>query len=166
LEDIAHGLAYKFRYAGQVTPITGAEHALMVEDIIRLLWPSIPYQLAGLLHDSCQAYTQDIQTPVRKFVKVQLPNGDIIPWSTLESKMNGVIAKALHLPARFWAAPEVKAANIIAVAIEKEQCPVLQRSGSWGLPDIPVEVSHLEMEFIAPAVAKQRFLDRYAALTA
>ena len=161
IEDIAHGLAHNFRYAGQVTPITVAEHSLMVEAIISILWPSERQQLAGLLHDACQAYTQDIQTPVRKFVRVQLPNGDLIEWATLEQKLNGIIAKALGLPARFWGSATVKAANIIAVALEKEQCPVLRRAGSWGLPPIPEEVQNLQMDFLSPVDAQTRFLQRY-----
>ena len=164
IADIAHGLAYKWRYAGQASPLTVAEHCLMVETIIGILWPSEKDQLAGLLHDACQAYIHDIQTPVRKFVRVQLPNGDLIEWATLEQKLNGVIAKHIGLPARFWSRSPVKAANILAVALEKQQCPILQRTLSSGLPEIPDEVAHLRREYLDPATVEQRFIERFTAL--
>jgi len=166
IEDLARGVAYKFRYSGQVSPITVAEHSVLVSTIIEILWPESKKMLAGLMHDACQAYTQDIQTPVRKFIKVELPHGEVVSWNILEAKLNQAIAKHLGLESRYWGAPEVKAANILAVALEKQQCPVLRRSGNWGLPSVPEQVAHLRLEFQTPEQAEKSFLERFQRLTA
>lgn len=164
ISDIAQGLAYKFRYGGQVTPVTPAEHSILVSTIIETLWPASGKMLAGLLHDACQAYLQDVQTPVRKFIKVELPCGDIVPWTEMETRLNQAVAKSLGMEPGFWGCVEVKAANILAVVIEKQQCPVLQRSGSFGLPPVPAEISHLQLQYLPPEEALIAFLRRYADL--
>jgi hypothetical protein len=165
IEDIAHGLSHKFRYGGQVGDITVAEHSLLVSLIIEKLWPQSKRMLDGLLHDAAVAYTHDIQTPIRRFIKVTMPNGEHLLWADLEKKINDVIAKALGLPPYFYSAPEVKAADILALCVEKAKCPpICERN--WGLPDIPDEIRELPIHFDPPAIAKENFLSRYASLTA
>ncbi len=159
IEDIARGVAYKFRYFGQASSITVAEHSLLTATIVNTLWGSSGKVLAALMHDACVAYTPNVQNPVNKFVKVTLPHGEIAPWATLEAKLNQAVAKRFKLESRFWGTPEIKAANILAVAIEKEQCPVLKRTGNWGLPTIPTELADLKLEFLSPDEAEVKFLE-------
>ena len=163
IEDVAYGLAYKYRYGGQVEPITIAEHSILVSLIIEILWPKSKKMMAGLFHDACVAYTYDIQAPVRKFVKVQMPNGELMDWRDLERKINQVVGRALGLDRYYWTAEEVQAADILALALEKAQCPSI-KDRNWGLPPIPSEVEHLKVRCDTPDVAFKMFLDRMESL--
>jgi hypothetical protein len=166
LLDIARGLACKYRYGGHSDPlITVAEHSVLVVRIIDTLWPESGQQLAGLLHDACEAYTQDLQSPIRQFIKVQLPSGEMITWGDMERRVNTAVAKALGISQDFYSAPEVAAADMLAVSIEKAACPNF-RPGKWGVPTIPSELKSLKLQFLAPAEAQQLFLDTYQKLTA
>jgi|SaaInlStandDraft_3_1057020.scaffolds.fasta_scaffold02698_3 hypothetical protein len=165
LEDLAHGLAFKFRYAGQTTPVTVAEHSIMVSRVIGILWPESKEMAGGLLHDSCQAYLHDIQSPVRRYARMDLPHGESIPWDKLEAKVNGIIAKALGLEPRFWATATVKAANLLAVVIERRDCAVLSRQTRKGLPKLPEEIDHLHLSYLSPEDAQEAFLAEYSSLT-
>ena len=163
LEDIAYGLSYTYRYGGQVEPITVAEHSVLMSLIIEIMWPQSGKMLAGLMHDACEAYTHDIQAPVRQFIKVDMPNGEQITWGDFERKINQTVAKALGLDTRFYAAPEIKAADLLALCLEKSQCPSI-RDMNWGLPDIPPEIEHIKVRFDSPEVARATFLERFQSL--
>ena len=163
LEDIAYGLAYTYRYGGQVEPITVAEHSVLVSLIIEILWPKSKKMMAGLMHDACEAYTHDIQAPVRRFIKVDMPNGKQITWGDLERKINQTVAKALGLDTRFYACPEVRAADLLALCLEKAQCEAI-RHMNWGLPSIPDEIQHIKVRFDSPEIARAAFLERFQSL--
>jgi hypothetical protein len=65
MEDIAHHLALMNRYAGaSPQPISVAEHSVRVAR--RLAGHPIEYQLAGLLHDSEEAYFLDMPSPIKR----------------------------------------------------------------------------------------------------
>lgn len=160
IEDVVQGLAYTFRYGGQVGPVTVAEHSVLVSRIIDILWPKSGVALAGLLHDSCESYLHDIQAPVRKFLKVSMPNGDLITWGDLERKVNMAVSKALSNGADFYTYPEVQAADILALCIEKTQIPTIANQ-DWGMPAIPAEIAHLKIEFLPPEEAAKAFRARY-----
>lgn len=165
LVDIARGLACKYRYGGHSDPlITVAEHSVLVVKIIDILWPASGQQLAGLLHDACEAYTQDIQSPVRQFIKVVLPSGEMITWGDMERRVNTVIAKALGIKKDFYSSPEVAAADMLAVSVEKAACPNFA-PGKWGVPAIPPELADLKPEFLSPEDSMKLFLDTYQKLT-
>jgi hypothetical protein len=164
IEDIARGLAFKYRYGGQTEPITVAEHSILVSRIIEILWPESRQMLAGLLHDACEGYTHDIQAPVRKSIRVQIPNGTLITWGDMERAINQVIAKALGIGQDFYQAPEVRAADILALALEKEQIPALRQFESWGTPAVPAGLAKLKVEFLSPEMARDAFLGRYYTL--
>lgn len=165
IEDVVQGLAYKFRYGGQIGPITVAEHSVLVSKVIEVLWPDPKVMMAGLLHDGCEAYTHDIQAPVRKFVRVQMRNGDLISWGDMERRINTAISKALSLGDDFYAYPEVEAADIIAAAIEKLDLPTIVNE-NWGLPNVPAGIPHLRIQFLPPADAAIAFRMRYDELKA
>lgn len=160
LEDVIHGMAYTYRFGGQIGPITILEHCVMVSQIIEIMWPKSKARMPGLLHDACEAYGHDIQAPVRSFLKVTLPNGTEISWGDLERKINGAISKALWDGTDFYSYPEVQAADILAVAIEQTQIASI-KDENWGLPAIPKEVAHLKVHFLEPAAAIALFTARY-----
>lgn len=163
LEDIAYGLAYTYRYGGLVAPLTVAEHSYIVAQIISTLWPESGKMLHGLMHDACEAYTHDIQAPVRRFIKVQLPDGQLISWGDLERMINQTIARALDLEPYFYTAPEVRAADILALVIEQNQCEAI-KGQNWGLPPMPEELKGIELSFWSPETAMKMFLDCFEAL--
>ena len=137
-----------------------AEHSLLTSQIIQRLWPKSGQMMAGLLHDASVAYTHDIQTPIRRFVRVTLPSGETLDWAGLEKKINDVVGKAFGLPPYFYSQPEVKAADILALCLEKARCPAIC-DRNWGLPAIPEEVKDMAVEFMPPDRAKEAFLARF-----
>lgn len=165
LEDITRGLAYKFRYGGHTEPITVAEHSILVSRVIEILWPQSGQMLAGLLHDACEAYTHDIQAPIRRFIKVEKPDGTFVSWGDMEREINQVIAKALGINQDFYQSPEVKAADILTLTIEKAQIPALQQYGNWGLPKIPDELSDVKVAHLSSEESYHAFRKRYRELT-
>ena len=166
IEDIAWGIAGKFRYGGHTNPrITVAEHCLLVASIVENLWPESGLVLAALLHDSCESYTHDIQSPVRKSIFVELPNGDRIPWDEMDKRILNVVARTFDLPPESFHAPEVKASDCLAATFEKRDTRNLG-DDDWGLPEIPPAVEHLKHEFLSPKAAHDAFLVRFSALIA
>ena len=159
-DDVVQGLAYKFRFGGLIGPITVAEHCIMVSRIIEILWPKSGAVMPGLLHDSCEAYTHDIQSPVRSHIRVQLGNGELITWGDLERLLNTAVSKALWDGMDFYTYPEVQAADMLAAAIEKS-CIASVKDEDWGLPPIPAAIAHLKSEFLSPAAAHRAFTLRY-----
>lgn len=62
IEDIAEGLAYKYRWGGHsASKITVAEHCVKVA-----ICCAPNNKLAGLLHDASEAYLSDIPSPIKK----------------------------------------------------------------------------------------------------
>jgi hypothetical protein len=138
----------------------------MVSSIIEVLWRDPVLALGGLMHDGCEAYGHDLPSPMRKSIRVILPTGETVSWDEMDDRMNAVIGEALGLPKGFSHTPEVKAADKIAVSIEKAQIPELQGLGDWGLPPIPSELSGLTCAFWEPQRARAMFLLRYRSLEA
>lgn len=165
IEDITYGLAYKFRFGGQIGPMTVAEHCVLVSRIIEIMWPKSGAIMAGFLHDACEAYTHDIQATVRDFLSVTLPNGDVIPWTGLERMVNQAVSKALSDGVDFYSYPEVRAADLVALAIEKSHFPTI-RDEKWNVPAIPEELAHLVVEYWTPEVAVEKFTARYNEIVA
>lgn len=164
-EDVLQGLAYTYRFGGQVGPITVAEHSVMVSEIIEIMWPRSKARMPGLLHDACEAYGHDIQAPVRKYVQVSLADGTWCSWGNLERKINSAISKALWDGTDFYSYPEVQAADILAVAIEQTQIASI-KDENWGLPAIPKELAHMGVDFLSPITAMGAFKNRYEKLKA
>ncbi len=82
--DIAHGLSLLCRFSGQCpTFFSVAEHSIYVAD-------GLPdnLKLAGLLHDSSEAYLADLPRPV----KVGIPE-----YKSLEKSVEAVIAQKFNL---------------------------------------------------------------------
>ena len=132
---------------------------MLVAHIIRCLWPGNPHlELAGLLHDSCEAVLHDIQSPLRRCVQVVLPSGEIISWNESDARVSQNIARYFGVTPEHLASPEVRAADVLAACYEKRDCPNL-RADDWGLPPIPEEVTHLKVLGHPPGVARAMFLD-------
>ncbi|PKO01529.1 MAG: hypothetical protein CVU43_12590 [Chloroflexi bacterium HGW-Chloroflexi-5] len=83
IRDIARGLAFKGRWAGQ-TPqyFSIAQHSVLVADLITNGQPgNIKLALAGLLHDAAESYLGDMITPLKK----ALPQFSVIEENILKA---------------------------------------------------------------------------------
>lgn len=81
IEDIAHGLAFQYRYGGHsFSPITVAEHSIRVY----ARYPTI----SALLHDAAEAYLGDLKSPIKKLCP---------DYSRLEQSFMNVIALKFNL---------------------------------------------------------------------
>lgn len=70
IEDIAHGLARVARWNGQTLgdhPLSVAQHSLIVEELVGLLYPQAPrtWRLVALLHDSPEYVIGDLISPFK-----------------------------------------------------------------------------------------------------
>lgn len=161
-DDIVWGLGHTYRYGGQSSPlVTIAEHCIIVSHIIKKLWPktSKAIQLGGLFHDTSEAYTHDIQAPLRQILFLEYPDGRTGKWSEFDRKLNDSLTRILGLNPATLEAPEVKAADILAVCIEKIQVPTLGTE-DWGLPPLPDELRDFQMQFLDPDAAMVGFRSR------
>jgi len=156
-DDVAYGLAHTFRYGGQSRPaITVAEHSVLATLIVKTLWPGHErLEKAALMHDAAEAYLHDIQSPLRRRVKVQI-NGELISWSASDLLVTENVCRQFGIIEMDLTAPEITAADILAACFEKRDCRNL--AGDWGLPEIPEAIAHLKMNFWPPAEARFQFM--------
>lgn len=163
--DIAQGLAYKYRYTGQLGPVTVAEHCVMASRIVECLGGDATMQMRALLHDACEAYTHDLIMPIRTSTSVQLRDGTTIPWDSLDDRVSLAVSAKLLDGVLFTEFPIVQAADVIAFLIEKRQIPVM-RDADLGLPEIPDEAVHFQIAFLNPDDAHFAFMCQYEKLQA
>lgn len=161
--DIIYGLAGTYRFGGQTNPrMTIAEHAVGVSLIIEHLWgPQLA--AAGLLHDACEAYTHDIQSPLRKHLTVTLPTGEVISWDEADLRINIAVFNAFGIDPRWIDHEQVRAADILSVTFEKAQSLSLDKT-DWGLPPIPEELKDFRYHFLSPEDAFTELSHRWVEL--
>lgn len=157
LRDIAWALAHTLRYKGHIQPpLSVAEHSIMVKDIIERLWPESGMAVYGLLHDACEAYTQDLPSPIRRSCFVQ--RGETFqPWEEFDDAVGKVICEKLGLDPAGLHSPEVRAADLLAAAIEKRDSWNFWDVESWGLPEIPEALAGLNVQFYSTDLAMNAF---------
>ena len=89
IDDIAHSLAMKCRYAGHTRRFYSvAEHSVHISY-------SVPrkHALWGLLHDAAEAYSSDIPTPLKRWPGLQRV------WAEIEGPIQLAICAKFNLPA-------------------------------------------------------------------
>lgn len=145
IEDIAHSLAMRCRYAGHVTRFYSvAEHSVIVSQFVPkedALW--------GLLHDAAEAYSADIPRPLKRC----LPD-----WAPMEAAIMVAVCD------RFGLSHEepvsVKKADFSALVDERRDL-MAPCERPWGaLPD-PLGA---EIKGLLPVEAKALFLARFREL--
>jgi len=149
LEDIAHALAMLCRFGGHTREFYSvAQHSVFVSHLV----PAAD-ALHGLLHDASEAYLSDIIRPV-KHLKA------MAPYRAVEAQLQAVIYGRFGLAATM---PESvhDMDNALLVTEASELLPVRP---AWvdGLPSVTLKGP---IVCWPPAVAKQRFLARFAALS-
>lgn len=150
IDDIAHALSNVCRFAGHIRHFYSvAQHALNVSYLVPR-----EHALAGLLHDTSEAFTNDLPTPL----KIAFP-----VFKELEVRIETAMAAKFGF--EFPLHESVKYADLQMLLIEKED--LRQDFSNWAVLE-GVERPRsklLWMQETTPAEAKRRFLARYDELT-
>lgn len=157
IEDVAHALAMKCRFAGQCTHFYSvAEHCVRGSHIV----PS-EYALAFLLHELDEVFLPDVPGPIK--ASVYFDDGQaMISWKTLAARHERAILSALNLPALETHAPEVKRADLQMLAWEARDL-MSAPPKSWELTESPPRHAPA-MHPWSPTYAEFRFLDAWDTL--
>lgn len=140
--DIAHSLANSCRWGGHSRHFFSvAEHSVLVSKLVR---PK--HALWGLLHDAAEAYLVDLPRPV----KLLLPS-----YQEMEAKI--MLAVCAHFRMRADEPLEVKEADARLLTDEAHALGMYPEI--WG--ENLMTPWDVELELHSPAVAKERFLERY-----
>ncbi len=162
IEDIAHGLAHSFRFAGQ-TPrgYTVAQHSLAVSR-------EVPSEdaLWGLLHDAAEAYLCDVPRPIKEYVSLAVPNVvegrgfTMEPFTTVERWTLKAVAERFELS---WPMPKsVHLADDRELARERRDL-FDARQPEW--PEFAVEPNPEPILICQPPEEAERlFLERFSVL--
>ena len=139
--DIAHALAHQCRFGGHSRAFYSvAQHSVRVSEICATedaLW--------GLLHDASEAYLVDVPAPLK-----QLP--EFAAYRRAEERLQALIMERFGLSAQQPAS--VTAADLQLLMIEMRE-----------LFDIEPGMAVAETKCWSPAVAEERFLERFRQLT-
>lgn len=170
IERIAHHLSTINRFTGGACrPYSVAEHSLLVADIARdHLMLDAHGQLAALMHDAHEAYTNDQSTPS----KHEIGPG----WDIFEERFADLVATRFQFrSARLCYQREVRAADRIALATER--CQLLPNTQPCGTPSTPwpvlARVAPASVDLLSPerdAMTwrqwRDAFINRFVALDA
>ena len=139
--DVAHSLAHQCRFGGHTRNFYSvAQHSVRVSQACApkdALW--------GLLHDASEAYLVDVPAPLK-----QLP--EFVAYRRAEMRLQSVIMQRFGLSTQ--QPPSVTAADLQLLTIELQE-----------LFDVGPADSVPGTEVWTPAVAEQRFLERFRQLT-
>lgn len=113
--DIAWSLSQVNRFTGHAQrPYSVAEHSLLVTDLARQDGKSLEVQLACLLHDAHEAFTNDLSTPAKNAVG--------LAWAQFETPHADRVRRALHVNDVFArCGPTVYHFDLVALATERLQ---------------------------------------------
>ena len=148
--DIAAALSKICRFAGHIHQFYSvAQHAVNVSRIV-----PCQHALSGLLHDTSEAFTNDLPTPLKAAVPV---------FKELEIRIESAMADRFGFS---YPLPDaVKTADLQMLAIEKE---MLKRDYShWSVLD-GIEIDSIrdivDLTPWGPSYAEDMFLERYEEL--
>lgn len=149
IEDIAHALSLKCRFAGHcICFYSVAEHSYRVANVIKTLTSNDPkLTLTALLHDAAEAYTADVVRPVKKFIK---------QFGKIEHNLEKVISERFNLIFPF---PEtIKWADTILLATESRDL-MCSPPKPWNFNNIkPIEKKIIPWSWDK---AEKKFLEMY-----
>ena len=147
LDDIAQSLSKICRFNGHCRGFYSvAQHSVLVS----YLCPTKP--MAGLLHDAAEAYVGDVVAPLKPL---------LIGFDAIECAVAECIAGVFGVIAADFHCPEVKRADMVALATEKRD---LMGPEPWPWHPLP-EPTGLHINPLLPAEAYALFKARYWELT-
>ncbi len=87
IRDIAHALSHLCRYTGHTSMFYSvAQHSLLVSEKM----PGGPAdKLAGLLHDAAEAYVNDLASPLKRYIEINSPYGNM--YCSLHDRILAVV---------------------------------------------------------------------------
>lgn len=153
IDDIAHALSHVCRFAGHVKHFYSvAQHAVNTSRIV-----DREFALTALLHDTAEAFTNDLPTPLKAAVPV---------FKELEVAIE--TAMAARFGFQFPLPDPVKLADLQMLKLERDELKPHAFGAAWSVLE-GVDVSGLDLLVdlspISPPRAKRLFLDRYMELT-
>lgn len=158
IRDISHHLSMLCRFNGAVERFYSiAEHSVRVADLAAVNGCRYIVQLAALLHDAHEAYTQDVIRPRKMYDEFM---GSLVN-SELEDRFQALVARVFELPTSMAVADSVKVFDNIMCRAECEQLTAHGGAGcDWGR----TPVYNVELECWSQPVAKKMFFDRFGFL--
>jgi hypothetical protein len=150
VRDIARALAFTCRFGGHVEKFYSvAQHCVIVSKLV-----PAEFAFAGLLHDAAEAYVSDVVSPLKH----------LIPgYITYEVAVQHAIAERFGLAVEELRSPEVKHADMIALATERRDL-VAPDNCVWDCV-IGYQPHEREINPLPPVSAERLFLDRFRELT-
>ncbi|AUW47196.1 hypothetical protein [Rhizobium leguminosarum] len=146
IADIAQGLSNICRYAGQCRDFYSvAEHSLHVSETAE------QFKLEALLHDAAEAFIGDITRPLKQL----LPE-----YKTIEANVEAAIFHRFGMDEK--AKPYIKSADLRVLAAEQAQ--LMPAGTDFWAAQSNIHPAPVKVEFLAPAVARHRFLTRFQQL--
>lgn len=120
IEAIAVALSRKVRWGGHSPrAMTVAQHSVLVARIVAQRGGSPTLQLAGLLHDACEAYVEDLPRPIKRLCP---------DYVALHDRFAAAIAARFDLGALLTPRLDARIAYADDVILQTE------RRDLWGLP--------------------------------
>jgi len=164
IEDIAHGLARVARWNGQTIgehAFSVAQHSVVVEEIVAHIKPDVEprWRLAALLHDASEYVIGDMISPFKAALGVD--------YRTFEERLETAIHVRFGLPAKTPAEIKtlIKQADRACAFFEATQLAGFTHEESLAFFDAPPRGYGLTIEPLPPALAQERYLQRYAVLS-
>lgn len=130
IADIAHQLSMINRFHGAtLRPYSVAEHSLLVSQIIEKQGHSVSVQLAGLMHDAHEIYTQDLASPAKTAVNLaSVQAGGTQAWSYFENEHAQRVRRHFCLLTVFTSARTIiHRADLQALATERRDLLLFDR---------------------------------------
>lgn len=153
IKDIAHALSNQCRFSGHVKKFYSvAEHSVRVSELLKNSFTSTELALAGLMHDSTEAYLVDLPRPIKHTAGF----GDM--YRDAEDRLYVVIARKYGLPIPI--PQKVHEADNIMLATELRD--LMGVNVLWDGAPSPNDTV---IKPWSPEVAEKRFLDLYNSLT-
>ncbi len=164
IEDIAHGLARVARWNGQTLgehAFSVAQHSVVVEEIVAHIQPGVEprWRLAALLHDASEYVIGDMISPFKAALGVD--------YKTFEDRLETAIHVRFGLPAKTPPLVKklIKQADRACAFFEATQLAGFTHEESLAFFDAPPPGYSLTIDPQPPAVAQQRYIERFHVLS-
>jgi 5'-deoxynucleotidase YfbR-like HD superfamily hydrolase len=164
VQDIAHALSNMCRWTGHIREFYSvAQHACMVADLVSSFGKQ--HALAGLHHDSAEAYLSDICSPTKQFLYCRYQLRDLLvtkSFEDAEARIEACVNEAFEIFTPLIVREEVKKADRLALRWEAHHFMTLPADDP--IHAIPLIEAYRTTPW-SPAEAKHQFLARHTAFS-